>query len=109
MSSTSTLMRQTKSQLVDIILRKDAVEKDLKGDIDSYRNQINNLSIEIKKKDESIETLEKELENHNNICDDLTTEKSQMEECCLEYRSKCNVHRILNVILLIALGIAIIL
>ena len=71
------LMRKTKAQLVDIILRKDNIECGLRNDIKSTENTLNNYK---EKLDEA--------NNHLNIKNnDYDTLKAEFESTCDENAS----------------------
>ncbi len=82
------LMRQTKDQLVNIILRKDAIERELRESLKTSANKITDFSIEndnlknkIDKLELKIDTLSQDYNNINNdfeeICDKLATERTE--------------------------------
>ena len=69
-----TLMRKTKAQLVDIILRKDNIECNLRNDIkdkdnllNSYQEKLTEVNRQIDSKNKAYETLKADFES---ICDE---------------------------------------
>lgn len=70
------LMKKTKAQLIEIIIRKDAVEREC-------RDEINNLKTRIKNYDSDIEGMNKRIKDNNNIIKqqaDLIIEKETIIE-----------------------------
>ena len=68
------LMKKTKVQLIEIILRKDDVEREC-------RDEINNLKNRIKNYDADVEGMNKRIKDDNNIIKqqaDLITEKENL-------------------------------
>lgn len=64
MSTQSTLMQKKKAELVDIILRKDDVEK-------SLRRELNNVQLDFEKSKNMIANHEKNIKNLNNEIQEL--------------------------------------
>lgn len=63
----NSLMRKTKAQLVEIILRKDSIERNLRADIKGTEAELNNT----KSKIDTMQYDYSELKNdYNNICDE---------------------------------------
>ena len=71
------LMRKTKAQLVDIILRKDSIECNLRNDIKSTENTLNNYK-------EKLAEANNQLNVKNN---DYDTLKAEFESTCDENAS----------------------
>lgn len=68
----NSLMRKTKAQLVDIILRKDSVEKTLRNAINTYKETIDNQNNDIEYFSKRYDEIN---EDFKSICDDYATDK----------------------------------
>ena len=68
------LMRKTKAQLVDIILRKDNIECGLRNDINSTKNTINDYKEKIAESTRKIDAVKHEYDTlkaeYENTCDE---------------------------------------
>lgn len=80
----SGLQRKTKSELIDIILRKDAVHAKLQEEIKAQNDQINDLKTEINSFKIDIEGLQGEIDNNvrciNNQQTIITEKENQIED-----------------------------
>lgn len=97
----NSLMRKTKAQLVEIILRKDSIEKNLRTDINGTNSTLN----EIRNKYNALEKYYDELNyDYRDMCD----EKAFIE-CELNNKSKClrklSIGLIVCIIILVILNI----
>lgn len=95
------LMSKTKVQLVEIIHRKDAVEKELKeklecniGAANDYKNQLEHARREVTKltsetnhQNETIKLNEKEIIELNKSCEDYTKQLSSKEDSILSLKN----------------------
>lgn len=94
------LMKKTKAQLVDIILRKDSVEKELRDIIKTHNESLEHIRIEDKKKDANFKNLKIDFEN---ICDELSE-----YTCLYETERKSNLFfKIISIVLFIVVLIEI--
>lgn len=96
----NSLMRKTKSELVEIILRKDEIERNLKADIkETIKNTQNNL--------EHISYIHNTLKNdYEEICDEYTTYRAKIKNKIKNYNIFCYVLGGITVILIVLLYIS---
>ena len=66
----NSLMRKTKAQLVEIILRKDSIEKNLRADIKGIEKELENKRNDLKLINNNYCSLQND---YHNICDDKAT------------------------------------
>ena len=66
----NSLMRKTKAQLVEIILRKDSIEKNLRADIKGIEKELENKRNDLKLINNGYNSLKND---YHNICDDKVT------------------------------------
>lgn len=78
------LMRKTKAQLVDIILRKDNIECGLRNDIKDANNTLDTYKDKLDKSIHKIETVKHEYEKLNSKYEKV---KSEFEHTCDENAS----------------------
>lgn len=80
----SGLQRKTKAELIDIILRKDAVHAKLQEEIKTQNDQINDLKTEINSLNIDIEGLQGEIDNNvrciNNQQKIINEKENQIED-----------------------------
>ena len=93
------LMKQTKAQLVDIIMRKDDEEARLKKDIESLKNDVLVKEDTCKKLRNSLEKANHETEQHQAAMDDLTTEKVEFANAAKTFEKERNNARTWNWVL----------
>lgn len=99
----NSLMHKTKKELVDIILRKDDVHKELNRKVEIYKNDIAGISVSNKQLKENIETLRNSnlvYKNKLESCDNTIT---NLEKDIKHYNFKASVYQILAIIELIIL------
>ena len=65
----NSLMRKTKAQLVEIILRKDSIEKNLRTDINETNNTLNEIRNKYNALDENYDNL---TYDYRDMCDEKT-------------------------------------
>lgn len=63
----NSLMRKTKAQLVEIILRKDSIEKSLRADIKGIEKELENKIHSLKRISDKYESLQ---DDYSSMCDD---------------------------------------
>lgn len=86
----NSLMRKTKAQLVEIILRKDAIERGL-------RNDIKGMEAYCKELDAKIEHISKELEkDYHDMCDESASIIASYKNEIKQYRT---YNKVLSLIL----------
>uniref|UniRef100_A0AAU8MGQ0 Uncharacterized protein n=1 Tax=Geladintestivirus 2 TaxID=3233134 RepID=A0AAU8MGQ0_9CAUD len=104
-NKTNKLSKMKKTELLDIIFRKDDVEKNLRKEIvtvTSELNKVKSVSENTKKEYDSLMSDINELnEDYKNVCDELMSIK------CMYRTSKCKYRKLneINIILLIVSGI----
>lgn len=80
----SSLMRKTKSQLIDIILRKDSIEKELRDNIKTIENNLSNLETAYKYEDNKLKLKNKNYEllkeSFETTCDEYTSQICKLNE-----------------------------
>lgn len=72
------LMRRTKSELVQIILRKDEVEKQKNEEIDRLNKDVNVLQTKLNASTEVAKSANKEVEDYKDALDDAAYERQMM-------------------------------
>lgn len=88
------LMKHTKAQLVDIILRKDSVEQELREKLKSYEKAYNAMYNDFDAKFAHLEEVHEVLKNnYQNECDEHRT-------TYLEYKDKVNRYKVMFFIVL---------
>lgn len=95
----STLMKKTKAELVDLILRKDDEEKRLNGIIEE-------LKATIKTKDDAVSSMYKDLgisnkkvEEYQETIDDITSEKVEAQISANKFKKQRNTAEVFVAIL----------
>lgn len=90
------LMRKTKAQLIDIILRKDNIECNLRNDIKSKDNTIDNYKEKLAKSTRKIDTVKHEYETLNaefqSTCDENASTICELKETIMH--NKCSIFRL---------------
>lgn len=66
----NSLMRKTKAQLVEIILRKDSIEKNLRADIKGIEKELENKRNDLELIDNNYNSLKND---YHSACDDIVT------------------------------------
>lgn len=66
----NSLMRKTKAQLVEIILRKDSIEKNLRADIKGIEKELENKRNDLELINNNYNSLKND---YHNVCDDIVT------------------------------------
>ena len=99
------LMKKTKKELVEIILRKDDEENRLRGINKDLEEKLKISEEQRKSLTKSVETANHNTEQHQNVIDDLTSEKVAAEESVKYFKKQCNNARSWNWILSIAVVI----
>lgn len=78
------LMRKTKAQLVEIILRKDNIEKSLRNDIKDSEATLNNYKEKLtganRQLDSKTYNYEKLKSNYESMCDEYTSDICKLKE-----------------------------
>lgn len=113
-NSDSSLMRKTKAQLVEIILRKDSVEKELREQLNIYSERIDGKEEEISKLNVTLEEIREdaigkennldyfknrvtELSNENkSLKDKIIKIKSEYIELENDYQKECDDNALVN-------------
>lgn len=110
MSNTETgLMKKTKKELIEIILRKDDEEIRLKEQIEENKKVMALQDEAATKMIKSLETANHNLQQHQSGMDELTSQKVAAEETVKKVKRELNSARIWNCVLAIAVVIAAIL
>lgn len=85
------LMRKTKAQLVDIILRKDNIERGLRNDIKGMENSLNECKEQLSEANRQIELKNKAYEtlnsNFESTCDENASTICELKETIKHNRS----------------------
>lgn len=100
----NSLMRKTKSELVEIILRKDEIERNLREDIKETINQYKNTQNNFEHISYIHDTLKN---NYEEICDEYTTYRAKIKNKIKNYNIFCYVLGGITVILIVLLYIMI--
>ena len=78
------LMRKTKAQLVEIILRKDNIEKSLRNDIKDSETTLNNYKEKLAGANRQLDSktcnYEKLKSNYESMCDEYTSDICKLKE-----------------------------
>lgn len=77
-ASEGSLMRRTKSELVQIILRKDEVEKQKNEEIDKLNNDVNVLQTKLNASVEAAHAATLEIEGYKEELDDAALERQML-------------------------------
>lgn len=101
----SGLMKKTKKELVDIILRKDDEEKRLRETIKSNEEVIAKQDEAITKMKNSLETANRNVLQHQAGMDELTSQKVAAEEAAKKFKKESNASRGWNWVLATAIVI----
>lgn len=96
------LMKKTKKELVDIILRKDDEEKRLRETIKSNEEVMAKQDEAITKMKNSLETANRNVLQHQAGMDELTSQKVAAEEDAKKFKKERNAARGWNWVLVIA-------
>lgn len=96
------LMKKTKKELVDIILRKDDEEKRLRETIKSNEEVMAKQDEAITKMKNSLETANRNVLQHQAGMDELTSQKVDAEEAAKKFKKERNAARAWNWVLAIA-------
>lgn len=97
----NSLMRKTKAQLVEIILRKDSIEKNLRTDINGTNSTLN----EIRNKYNALEKYYDELNyDYRDMCDEKTFIEYQLNDK-IKFLRKLSIGLIVCIIILVILNI----
>lgn len=87
------LMKKTKKELVEIIIRKDDEEIRLKKEIESLRNDVACKEDTCKKLRKSLEDANRNTEQHQSGMDEITSQKVAAEEAAKKFEKERNVAR----------------
>lgn len=87
------LMKKTKKELVDIILRKDDEEKRLKEQIEENKRVMAMQDEAITKMRKSLETANHNVEQHQKGMDEITSQKVAAEEAAKKFEKERNAAR----------------
>ena len=96
------LLRKTKAQLVEIILRKDDEEVRLKKQIEENKKVMAMQDEAITKMRKSLETANRNVEQHQSGIDEVTSQKVAAEEAAKKFKKERNTARAWNWVLAIA-------
>lgn len=99
------LMRKTKKELVDIILRKDDEEIRLKNQIEENKKVMAMQDEAITKTRKSLETANRNVEQHQKGMDEITSQKFAADEAARKFKKERNSARGWNWVLGIAIVI----
>lgn len=103
----NSLMHKTKKELVDIILRKDDVHKELNCKLEaykkSYKNDLAVISVSNKQLKENIETLKNSNFVYKNKLDSCNNTITNLETNIKRYNFKASIYQIFAIIELIIL------
>lgn len=99
------LMKKTKKELVDIILRKDDEEIRLKNSYEAAKKDAEEKDSTIKRLTDSLNKANRNVEQHQSGMDELTSQKVAVEEAAKKFEKERNAARGWNWILAIAVVI----
>lgn len=111
----NSLMRKTKTQLIDIILRKDSVERQLRGNLTKVEEEARKITIENDSYKETVKSLNNKYMNlvhiknkFDTLKEDYQILKSDFETICdekadIEYKYKTYVKYLQKGIIIIAI------
>lgn len=99
------LMKKTKKELIDIILRKDDEEKRLKNAYEAAKKDAEGKDEIIKRLTDSLNKANRNVEQHQSGMDELTSQKVAAEEAAKKFEKERNVARGWNWVLATAVVI----
>lgn len=99
------LMKKTKAQLVEIILRKDDEEIRLKNAYEAAKEEVKKSEENAKRLTNDLNKANANVQQHQSGMDELTSQKVAAEDAARKFEQERNTHRNWNYVL----GIAIIL
>ena len=99
------LMKKTKAQLVEIILRKDDEEIRLKNAYEAAKKDAEEKDETIKRLNDSLNKANHNVEQHQSGMDEITSQKVAAEEAAKKFEKERNVARSWNWVLATAVVI----
>lgn len=99
------LLRKTKAQLVEIILRKDDEEIRLKNSYEAAKEDAKKSEENVKRLTDSLNKANHNVEQHQSVMDELTSQKVAAEEAAKKFEKERNTARAWNWVLATAVVI----
>lgn len=93
----NSLIKKTKAQLVDIILRKDAVECNLRSDIKIVFDSLHKLKIEKELLEKRFEVLKN---NYREVCDEYFYNRQELKDKIERYKALFYIFLAVSIILM---------
>ncbi len=103
----STLMKKTKAELVNLILRKDDEEKLLHGIIEELKATIKTKDYAVSSMYNDLDVANKKVEEYQETIDDITSEKVEAQINANKFKKQRNVAEVFVAILCVIISVII--